>query len=348
MTTTPDHHEPLDDEQRSEEERDLAARLGRIGPFDGPSPALDAKILAAAHAAAVARAPGRRRLAWLGVPPALVTGVGVAAAAVLALGLVWQLRPRPGMVTAQGEADAGEEVILIAEPAGVVRAPALNPPPLPDEAPAAAASGRAQPVIPPATPAPVSRDSAKAVAAPAPAAMAEEAAAVAAQAASAAEEKRETETAAREAAADSGFVAEPPATATPARRNHATYTTGARARAEQRERAAGNAAAAPPAPASVPSASEAAPASAAASAEAQTLDRIEVTGSRIRQDRDWSQVPVSDDTRLPAADWLERIRARRDGDDIDNARASLQRFQREYPRVRVPDDLRELLADTKR
>jgi hypothetical protein len=177
--------------------------------------------------------------------------------------------------------------------------------------------------------------------------MAEEAA-VAAQAASAAEEKRETETVAREAAADSGFVAEPPATATPARRNHATYTTGARARAEQRERAAGNAAAAPPAPASVPSASEAAPASAAASAEAQTLDRIEVTGSRIRQDRDWSQVPVSDDTRLPAADWLERVRARRDGDDIDNARASLQRFQREYPRVRVPDDLRELLADTKR
>ena len=72
MTTAHDHHEPLDDEQLSPEERDLAARLGRIDPFDVPSPALDAKILAAAHAAAVTRTPSRRRLAWLGVPPALV------------------------------------------------------------------------------------------------------------------------------------------------------------------------------------------------------------------------------------------------------------------------------------
>jgi hypothetical protein len=346
MTTAHDHHEPLDDEQLSAEERDLAARLGRIGPFDVPSPALDAKILAAAHAAAVTRTPSRRRLAWLGVPPALVTGMGVAAAAVLALGLVWQLRPQPGMVTAHGEADAGEEVILIAEPAGTARAPVVNPPPLTEDAPAVAPIGRAQPAIAPVTPALPSHDSTKAVAAPPPAAMADEAAALAAQAASEAEEKREADLAARDAAAESGFVAEPPAAAAPAtaRKSHATYTTAARVRAEQRERAASNAASA-----SAPAPQVAATEPAAASAEAQTLDRIEVTGSRIKQnDADWSQVPVSDDSHLATAEWLQRIRARRDGGDTDNARASLRLFQREHPRVRLPDDLRELLADAKR
>ena len=351
MTTAHDHHEPLDDEQLSAEERDLAARLGRIGPFDVPSPALDAKILAAAHAAAVTRTPSRRRLAWLGVPPTLVTGMGVAAAAVLALGLVWQLRPQPGMVTAHGEADAGEEVILIAQPAGTARAPVVNPPPLAEKAPAVAPIGRTQPAIAPVTPALPSQDSAKAVAAPPPAAMADEAASLAARAASEAEEKREADLAARDAAAESGFVAEPPATAAPApavpaiaRKNHATYTTAARVLAEQRERAASNAAS-PSAPAPQVAANE----PAAASAEAQTLDRIEVTGSRIKQnDAEWSHVPVSDDTHLATAEWLERIRARRDGGDTDNARASLRLFQREHPRVRLPDDLRELLADAKR
>jgi hypothetical protein len=353
MTTGHDHHDPLDDEKLSDEERDLAARLGRIGPFDGPSPALDAKILAAAHAAvATTRTPGRRRLAWLGVPPALVTGAGVAAAAVLALGLVWQLRPQPGMVAAQSEADSGEEVILMAEPAGVPAAPRANPPPYEEDS-AAAPAGRAQRAMA-AKSVPSSRDSAKAVAAMADEAAAQQASAQAAQAkkAASAEEKREAEVVARDAAAESGFAAEPPATSAPERRNHATYTTAARARAEQRERAAGNAAPPAPAPASAPPTAEAAPetASAAASADASTLDRIEVTGSRVRQDAyvDWSQVPVGEDSRLAAADWLERIRARRDDEDTENARASLRLFQREHPRVRLPDDLRELLADSKR
>lgn len=347
MTTAPDHHDPLDDEERY-----LAARLGRIGPFDGPSPALDAKILAAAHAAAVARTPSRRRLAWLGVPPALVTGMGVAAAAVLALGLVWQLRPQPGVVMSRGEADAGEEVILIAEPAGTARAPIVNPPPVPEEH---AAAARPQPAAAPARAQDASK-SAKAVDLPqskAQAAAAGESAALAAQAASADEEKHEAERALRDAASEQGLVAEPPATAAPGTvHKRATYTTAARARAEQRERAAAaNAASDAAAPASAPPEYDAAPASAAASAEAQTtLDRIEVTGSRISRDRyaDWSRVPVSDDTHLGAAEWLERIRARRADDDTDNARASLRLFQREYPRVRLPDDLRELLADAQR
>jgi hypothetical protein len=68
------------------EERALAERLARLGPHGEPSPALDARILAAAHAAtqAPARAPRHRR--W---PVAL----GVAASLVLALGIAWRMRP---------------------------------------------------------------------------------------------------------------------------------------------------------------------------------------------------------------------------------------------------------------
>lgn len=338
MTTAPDHHEPLD-----QEERDLAARLGRIGPFDGPSPALDAKILAAAHAAAVRRTPGRR-LAWLGVPPALVTGVGVAAAAVLALGLVWQLRPQPGMVASHSEADAGEEVILIATPTDASPASVANPPPLPEDATAPPARPQAA-----AAPAQASRDNAERADTPqAEAAAARESASLAAQTA-APEEKRETAAIARDAASDTGFVPEPPAApASAAAYRRATYTTAARARAEERQRMANKSAVAAAAPAAAPSAPDAATAASVASAEADTLDRIEVTGTRIAQDIDWSQIPTRDDTRLAAAEWLERIRARRDGGDTDNARASLRLFQREHPRVRLPDDLRELLAEAKR
>jgi len=335
MTTRPDHHEPLD-----AEERDLAARLGRVGPLDGPSPALDAKILAAAHAAAATRVPSRRRhFAWLGVPPALVTGVGVAAAAVLALGLVWQMRPQYGDFAARSEADGEEEVILIAEPAATASAPVANPPTLPaspvSHAPAErAAAARADDTAA----ASASAKAAASVSAPAPApAMSNEAGTLAAQAAAATEEKRETDATAR---ANDGFVAEPPV-----RKNHATYTTSARAAAERRARVTGNA----PAPAPIAEAAPAAaPVAAAAESDAATLDRIEVTGSRIRHAAEaWAEIPVSDDSRLAVDEWLQRIRARRDDGDLEHARASLRLFQRQHPRVRLPADLRTLLTDAK-
>ncbi|KQY51259.1 hypothetical protein [Lysobacter sp. Root494] len=331
--TTPDHHQPFDAEPFSDEERELAAQLGRIGPVAGPSPALDAKILAAAHAASVPRKPAKRRgLAWLGVPPALVTGVGVAAAAVLVLGVVWQLRPQYGAVTARSEADAGEEIILIAPPsdrpasrvadAAAVAEHASSPAPARMPLPKAAAPAAARAV---SVPEPMSQ---AAVSAPAPAS-APVAASEAGSLAPAAPEAfaRTADAAADARPLDDGFAAPPSET----RERRATYTTAARAAAERRERNAAQKASA-----------IAREAAAAGEAEGTTLDRVEVTGSRIRTnpDVDWSEVPVNDDTHLASVEWLERIRARRDDGDVDNARASLKLFQREYPRVRLPDDLR--------
>ncbi|MFC6841838.1 hypothetical protein [Xanthomonas theicola] len=51
------------------------------------------------------------------------------------------------------------------------------------------------------------------------------------------------------------------------------------------------------------------------------------------------------DARLSRRRWLERIRARRDAGAPAAARASLQRFQREHPHARIPEDLRDLLND---
>lgn len=345
MTTRPDHHELLD-----AEERDLAARLGRVGPFDGPSPALDAKILAAAHAAAATRVPNRRRhFAWLGVPPAFVTGVGVAAAAVLALGLVWQMRPQYGGIAARGEADAEEEVILIAPP-GSAEAPFANPPPLPASPAPSAPAERAAARTESSAPASATAKAAASASATAEPAVADEARVLAAQS-SAPTEDAPTETkraADSSASAIDGFVAEPPDTAAQVRKSHATYTSAARASAERRERASKNAEAVVAAPAPAPAPAATAPVAAAAESDATTLDRIEVTGSRIRNAAEaWSEIPVSDDSRLAVAEWLQRIRARRDDGDLEHARASLLLFQRQHPRVRLPADLRPLLTDRK-
>jgi hypothetical protein len=52
---------------------------------------------------------------------------------------------------------------------------------------------------------------------------------------------------------------------------------------------------------------------------------------------------VSADASLPRKQWLKRIRERRDAGDLDTARASLERYLQQYPEVRIPRDLRQLL-----
>lgn len=82
MNTNRPPTEPLD-----EQERELA-RIVRALPGGEPPPALDARILrSAANAAAASRRPSAR---WL-ASAASLWGIGGAAAAVLALGVSWQM-----------------------------------------------------------------------------------------------------------------------------------------------------------------------------------------------------------------------------------------------------------------
>ena len=144
-------HEPL-----TPEERALAQSLSRLGPHGGPSPGLDARVLAAARAAVQeAPAPGGQ------VPPPRrrwPLGLGVAASVLLAAGVAWQLRPAyevpvasevpaaapvraPAVVMDSAEADI-DPAAASAAPVAVQEAPA---PALPPAAPAdAAASGPAR------------------------------------------------------------------------------------------------------------------------------------------------------------------------------------------------------------
>jgi len=52
--------------------------------------------------------------------------------------------------------------------------------------------------------------------------------------------------------------------------------------------------------------------------------------------------PPSADAQLAVPEWFERIRARRDGGDLDGARESLATLQRTHPGVVLPDDLADL------
>jgi hypothetical protein len=110
----------------------------------------------------------------------------------------------------------------------------------------------------------------------------------------------------------------------------------------------------PPPPAPPPAA---APAAAIDEAPPPPLDRIEVTGSRIRSDVVEDSAadsggaasavlpPVRSDYRLPPRRWLERIRERVDAGDRDGATRSLHRFVRDYPYLVVPEDLAVLLRE---
>jgi hypothetical protein len=349
------------------EERDLANRLSRLGPHGGPSPALDAKILAAAHAA-VNKRPARNRRHWLGlsgIPGGLMTGVGMAASLTLVLGVVWQLRPTSEPLPQMSErpGDSVEHVIMvetvpstgsrtrIVEPPGV-DAPVDAAADAPSRAPAPASSARKAAAAEP--PRAASTDDLAEAEAPAQSPVAERQARQAVE-----EDLREEQTAradaallrreqaaTREAAAEAPppqFVPAappPPAPAEDAAATYApdpppprraTYTREARAVPEPRDM---------PAPAGEP-------ASSGLQGESTELDSIVVTGSRIKRAetaRDMARIPVHEDNGLDRIEWLERIRERRDGGDLEGARRSLANFRQAHPRVRVPDDLLDLLV----
>ncbi|QDH70484.1 hypothetical protein [Marilutibacter alkalisoli] len=353
----PHDHEPL-----TPGERELAERLSRLGPHAGPPAALDAKILAAAHAAVVS-VPRRRRRRWLGLSGGaggLVSGLGLAASLTVVLGVVWQLRPTQEILPQMSESPAGavEQVILIEGelPSVEPRTRIVEPPPAEQTAP------RPAPAPVPAATSPAAEPESRKAAV---ATQAEPAATRAVPPAGAAAVHSDELPATDEAApAPEAFPVAPIAADAPkadqaapaSAPGRATYTRAARAQAERAERARHErqAAPAPSAPAALRAPS---PAAAAADSDAETvaagageekieetsevaLDRITVTGSRIAPT---ASMPVHEDSRLAPLDWLQRIRDRIEAGDTETARESLRRFHKAHPRVRLPDDLRALL-----
>ncbi len=142
-------------ETLDEQERELA-RVLRALPGGEPPAALDQKILrAAANAAAASRRPRSRWLASLGS----AWGVGGAAAAVLALGISWQLfdpsRPERFEPSAPAPAASAEDSAVTVDLGAAAEAPAADaaasPTPLPAaQAPVASEAGVARQTARPA------------------------------------------------------------------------------------------------------------------------------------------------------------------------------------------------------
>lgn len=332
------------------EERELARLTRHLGPQGEPSTALDARILAAAHAALERKQPVRRKPRW---PVAM----GLAASVVFAVGIAWQLRPLQQTPMAAAEEPADETV---ATQVLAVQAPAPS-----QEGPAAAsAAADLASAGAPAEPAPTEQAlpaPAKALAPP-PAEFR-----VSPPRQPIARAKTRTSDTGRQArgAGTAAIAAVPPPPAPPAPVAMAPAASTAEAQApmafapepQEREsdhfgysaRAADNSASSAGVMSAKPQAdamAESKSARTAASArqkESATLDRIEVTGSRMK--RTDLQVPVSDDAQLPVNEWLERVRTRYGLGDAGAAKQSLLLFVKDHPSEPVPGDLEPLLEE---
>lgn len=137
--TTHHHTPPPDPMPLDPEERALAARLARLGPHGEPSPALDARVLAAAHAAtaggaraAAGRRRGERDRGWRRAR--WPVGAGAAASVMLAAVIAWQMRPLPAPVLPSPESAVAASTVVSAPPQAVMeieRAADVAPPPPP-------------------------------------------------------------------------------------------------------------------------------------------------------------------------------------------------------------------------
>lgn len=360
MNTGPDQTDP--NAPLSAEERALAERLAQVAPQGEPSGALDARILAAARAATTANGAAgrgtrsRTRRRW----PAVTA---VAATLVLAAGIGWQLRPvddlqveyseapRAAMPAAavteaspsadeelaQGEqatpppaekpAAAGESGPGVAESAANMadRArPEAEPPPVPPEPPVV--FDQPSPMdspVPAVAPAPAR--SPQAFPPPAPPAPAQAAGTPHAEQAPTASGTGKAATAGQ-ASADA-------------------QRTRKQAEEKVDATAAMKAAGKPATPAAKERVGSL---DAAAEADTRALDRIEVTGSRIKDFDDQpldDQPPASADSPQVRQAWLQRVRQLIVQGKLDDARDSLREYQRRYPQAPLPDDLRALLVE---
>lgn len=128
---------PTDPTSLTSQERELAERLARLGPHAEPSPAMDARILAAARDAATAT-PTRGRPRW----PTLI---GLAASLLLAVGLAWRLRPLPERPSPPPSAARSEARAAAQADAGATAPAATLPAAITDQKPATDASANQAP-----------------------------------------------------------------------------------------------------------------------------------------------------------------------------------------------------------
>lgn len=301
MTRLP--REPLDADERA-----LAARLPRLHGRDEPDSALDARILAAAHAAVSAVPVTKRRRGWI-VP------LTAAASVSLAVGLAWQLQPPPAphvtpaspTVAAEGAADEDDQRVMSSTdappPPAEFHAPAPSPSPARQQAMPAGDNARIAREVAPAEPAAESSAAAPMFVPPPPASMAD--------------------------AMPVTVAAPPPAPPAPP----ASVTTqGAMARSAAADVGASAAGAVMPAQAK----------RARNEAEAATtLDTV--TSDAFDKAVDEEDVPPATMDAPAARDaWLRRIGELQQQGRIDDAKASLAEFRRRYPDAVLPLELRKL------
>lgn len=340
--------EPLDDEERA------LARALRGLPSAAPPPELDARILGASRRAiAITPRLHAHRRGW-------VWGLSSAAAAVLAVGVLLKMH-------VQGR----DQAIAPASEAAATAQPATSPAGINPAANAAdaASAGLSQSAVTDSEPKAADTRASGAAAANAigtaqPAAKSErdeiKAAKPAVPAPSAAGIVAQLDKSSAGKAATSNAAPQPfPTTPTAARRDAQPAspereTVGAFAKTVSTDQPSYMST--PPPPASVPTAKTqplpaplASPSEPAQMQESQNagaarkdaaLDRVEVTGSRLKRALASAELPpLDDDSKLSPTPWLARIRARVNAADGSGARESLRRFSARYPNAQIPADL---------
>lgn len=293
--------EPLD-----ARERELAAALPRLHGRDQPDAALDARILAAAHAAVREPVrPVRKRRSWL-------APLSVAASLCLAVGLAWQLRPPASPAATDMPADAaGTEQAASVRFVGPPEQPKpmAMPAPPPEVLPARTVAPQMREY------APVADAAASHAAAPPPA--------------------EEPATDAFEAPAAAAIAPPPAPPAPPVAAPAATASVDnvATDAVLARDQASASGLVGAQAKAMAPRKDEARRA-----ANATTLDSISVDAP------DEDVPPATMDGPQARDAWLKRIRELQQQGKLDEARASLAEFRRRYPKDDVPRELRTLEA----
>lgn len=297
--------EPLDADERA-----LAARLPRLHGRDEPDAALDARILAAAHAALAPVRVTKRRRGWI-VP------LTAAASVSLAVGLAWQLQPPPTPYASPASAVAAAESAAGVNDQQVMQS-IDGPPPADVHTPAPV------PMMSPARQAMPARDDARIARDVAPSEPTAES-----RAAAPVFVPPPPPPASTADVMPMDVAAPPPAPPSPA----AVVTQGAMARSATADVGANAAAAAMPAQAKR-SRNEA---EAAAAADVLTSEQF----AKAADDEE-DVPPATMDAPAARDAWLRRIGELQQQGRIDDAKASLAEFRRRYPDAILPAELRKL------